>query len=148
MFLVLVSKWWKAGLGIIVGLTIGYGVHKVTMIFVDAAHKQELETQRTALIEQCEKDKEITNEVSTTYQGKIAALNAQLRNLKRLRERTVCIPVANSSGGRDAATSDTKHVGENGITTDALYDYAAECEEYSLRLDSCQAFINKTWSSR
>ena len=94
---------------------------------------------------QCLSDQRLTEEASNDYQTKISSLNNQLRDIKRLRDNPSCIPVTQPSCEHNVPTPERKPSGSNGLRTEWLYDFAAEGEEYRLRLMACQDFIRKTW---
>ena len=107
-----------------------------------------LEAQETALLAACKADKAITKEVADELQTKNAALARRIADLKRLHPPTCIVPTPNTAIGGNAGSSGTVASGTNGITADALLDFAGESERYRLQLISCQDFITKTWSAK
>jgi hypothetical protein len=113
--------------------------------------------QRNALTEladndkkQCDADKKITEGVSHDYQAQLSNLSTQLANLKRVRpSRCVAVSVASPASGRNASPPTGQLPNPNaGVTSDALYDYAAEAERTRLQLIACQQFITETWKEK
>jgi hypothetical protein len=58
------------------------------------------------------------------------------------------VPVANASDANNAGASAAKSSGQNGVTTDALYEFASDAEKYRIQLIGCQNFITKTWEAK
>lgn len=113
------------------------------------ADRDRYKTERNAARadhKQCKADQKLTSEVSHDYQTKIASLNRQLADLKRVRDNPQCVvPTAGAAGGRDDAPGAGKPAGPHGVRTEWLLDFAAEGEQYRLQLMSCQDFISRTW---
>lgn len=137
--------------GIVLGLVLlashGYAFHKGWAARGDrAAIEQEtaLTRQAAGLQAQCSAEKRITQEVSHDYQDKIAGLRRQLADLKRVRP-SMCVTVtgADAATGRDAAAGGGQPAGPDGVRSEFLYDFAAEAEEYRLRLIACQDFVRR-----
>lgn len=133
-----------AGAGVVAALALG--LHRLDVYRIEARHRMEMQVQQTALVAQCEADKQITQEVSHDYQTKIDALNRRLADLKRVRP-SVCVPVTKPTSGHNAGTG-AEPPRSHGLTSDALLDYAAEAERYRLQLIGCQDFIKKTWDQK
>lgn len=105
-----------------------------------------LESQRKELLKQCQEDKDLTNEVSTDYQKKIAALNRAIDNLKL--HPAQCVTVTSAAGGHNAAAGGRVNDRPHEVTDYQLIDYAAIAERYRLQLIGCQNFIKKVWEKR
>lgn len=109
-----------------------------------ADEERALDGQAQGLRAQCDEEKRVTQEVSHEYQTNVADLRRQLAELKRVRApAAACVPVAGAAGGRNAATGAGQPADPDGVRADWLYDFAAEAEEYRLRLMGCQSFVNK-----
>jgi len=127
---------------------LAYFLHTWSVARIEAHNAQALDDQKEALNGQCQKDKLITEETSREYQTQVADLRTQLAIVKRVQPNR-CVPtVARPASGRDANADHPGLPGADGVFTDDLYDFAADAEEVGLRLDACQAFIKKTWTSR
>ena len=139
--------------GAIVALVIGgisFGLHSVDMSFVQKKHVAELTAQKAALEARCEAEKKITEDTANELQNKIDALTSRLATVKRMHPAT-CIPIlADAARVDDATTKDAglprQDAKPHGVSSDALFDYAADAEAVGLRLDACQSFVRKTWT--
>lgn len=96
---------------------------------------------------ECIDNQKITEGVSNEYQTEIANLNRRVAALKRMRAANCNVQLADAAGGGNAETGSLVYR-HDGIPVDSLIDYAASAEEVGLRLDACQAFIQKTWAAR
>lgn len=90
------------------------------------ALKSALSEQETTLVKQCDAQKKITEEANNALQKDRDTIAAKLASSKLL-QPAKCVSVASvanhtSSGG--------EHAGQNGVRSDWLYEYAAECETY------------------
>lgn len=145
--LALLLKYWKFAAGAAGMAVVALILHNVSLAWTKASYERKIENARAEAIAACERDKNLTKEVSSDYQKQIAALNSRIADLKRVRP-SVCVPVASPTPGCDAAASGTQPARPNGVDTGTLLDFAAEAEGYRLRLIACQTFIRKTWESR
>jgi len=145
----LLIKYWQPILAAIVTALLALGAHKLDVYRINELHKSALKAQAEALIEQCEKDKKLTTEVSRDYQNNIANLNRKLADAKRMRASAeTCVSITGTTGGRDAAKEDTGLRGTHGVAAESLFDFSGDAEQVGLQLDACQAFIKKTWAAR
>lgn len=101
----------------------------------------------TLEINQCSKDKALTEKVSNDYQKSIANLRNQLNGL---RDNPTCIPTepSGAGSGNNGATSGGVVPSGIGLKTGYLFDYAGRAEETRLKLIGCQSFINELYKSR
>lgn len=130
-----------------------YKLHSMDVVAIEAARDRQ-ETQALAvvqskLISQCQADKAITEQVSNEYETSIATLNKRLADIKRVRPAS-CIAIkplspARAISGPHAGTGTGVDAGPHGIDSEWLYDFAAEAEQYRLRLIGLQAFVKRTW---
>jgi hypothetical protein len=109
--------------------------------------KSQLMEQERAIVAQCEADKKLTSEVSNEYQKKITVLNRRVGELKRLHS-AVCVPIAGTPGGHDAAEGAGKLPRPHGIAAGPLYDFGDDAEQVGLRLDACQDFVRRVWKKK
>lgn len=147
MFLMLL-KYWQPLAAAIATAALAWLLHSVDVHRLEAKHQRNLVSNAAAIQAECTADKRLTAEVSNDYQTRIAALNNELAAVKRLRPSKCVVPTPIPAPGRNEATSRTKPAEEDGVTSDALYDFAGEAEQYRLQLIACQAFITKTWEAR
>ena len=140
---------WKSVLSVFATAFLAYGLHALDVYRLEDKERADLSEQATVLTNACKADKAITEGVSHEYEGKIFALNQQLDAIKRVRP-TSCIVVqpSRAARGRDAASSTAKPARPDGITSDALLDFARDAEQYRLQLTACQAFIAETWKEK
>lgn len=141
-----ILKYWKFCVGALAGAIIMYGVSEARLWFINAAHAREIENTRRSVLEQCEEDKKLTQEISNEYQKQIYDLGRRLTELRRL-QPALCIPIAGATGGRDAAAG-AGPVDGNGIFAGTLYDFAGTAEQYRRQLIACQSFITRTWEAK
>ena len=127
---------------------LAFGLHLLWMAYiVGPAQQRALESQKTALIEECKADKALTEKVSNDYQAKAANLNDQLAALKRLHQPR-CLPIAGEAGRLNGGPTKDKLSGRNGVDSSTLYDYAAKAERCRLQLIGLQDFINRVWDAQ
>lgn len=132
---------------IVVSLS-AWALHGWSMARAEVRHAQDLSDLRTVMTAQCEKDKQITNEVSNAYQTQLTDLRQQLATVKRVQPNR-CVPtIAGSASGRDATAPNTQLPQPDGVYSDTLYDFAADAEQVGRQLDACQNFIHQVWEER
>jgi len=114
------------------------------MSYTETKHEKALADQVKFDIERCQEDKKITEDISHGLQNSLDAANRKLNTLK-LRDSRCVLPVTKPATGHDAAARKSLAAGQDGISTEALYDFAGDAERYRLQLVSCQGFIKKVW---
>lgn len=88
--------------------------------------KSALASQQEALVKQCNENQRITEEANANLQTKLSAIGKRLAASKRLPATCVTVnPVM-----AEHPTSGGKYAGQNGLRSDWLREYAAECETY------------------
>jgi hypothetical protein len=110
----------------------------------ETARARELQsqlTQATQTIAAMTRDIQTGERIANDYQGKIAKLNRALA-ARRVRQ-SVCVVPSTAASGSHGATSSREHVGQNGISDQWLYEFAAEAEAYRLRLIACQEWAGR-----
>lgn len=138
----LIWKYRNAVASVILALAIfGLWLHSQHQAGAIARLKAEVSSQNH-MIAACEKQKQISYEVSNEYQGRITDLNSKLASL-RLRFDEVCIPVNQSPGRPNATPAEGKLPGQNGVYAGALLDFARDCEQERLKVIGLQDFITK-----
>ena len=154
MNLVSLLKYWQPIVAAILSAAfvavVGFVLHDVSMSRATAKYKNDLQAAQESLKADCQKDKQITTEVSHDYQTQIAGLHDQLAAAKRLRP-SACIAVrpAQPAAGRDAAPVDGELSNPYaGVNSDDLLDFAFDAEEVGRRLDACQSFIRKVYDAK
>lgn len=128
---------------------LGWQYHAWAMERAEVKHQKALASYAEQLQAECAKDKQITEGVSRDYQKTISDLNARVAALKRVQPKT-CVPVSvtKPAPGRNSAEGNTGLSTAHGLTTDALYDYAADAEKVGLKFDACQRFITEVWQAK
>lgn len=99
----------------------------------------------TLEINQCSKDKALSERVSNDYQNANTALR---RDLNRLRNNPACVlPEPSGSSGVHSGTGNQLS-GRNGIRTDWLYDFAGRAEQDRITGAACIEFMDQLYKSR
>lgn len=137
---------WRFFAGAATAFAVAYMLHSLDINRLENRQRAELAAAVQKANEQCQKDKQLTTEVSHGYQIKITALNSQLAAYK-LRPSKCIVPVAVPTARHDAATACPVIPGAHGVPSDSLYDYAGDAEKTRLQLLSCQGFITATWAA-
>lgn len=144
-------KEWK--LFVILGLIITllgqhiYYRHKLTA--ADAERRKQVAAEGQAIWKECQSDNKLTQEQTSEYQKKIDDLNMQLA-ADELRGATcvdIALPPSSPASGNPGASGAAKHDEPHGVTSSALYAFAADAERYRLQLASCQDFVKKAWAA-
>lgn len=136
----LISNWKYVGVAA-AALAFAYVLHMLSVSWLEVLHARALKQQEANLRAECLAQQTITREVSDDYQKQISSLNNQLRRLKRLPKH--CVPIPNSPRGRHGTALVGEYGGSYGVTSDALYDFAGDAEQYRIQLKACQSFIIK-----
>lgn len=132
---------------LVVGLA-GWAYHAWSVGRLNASHAAALANQQTALQDECQKDKLITQEISHDYQNQLSDLRQQLAAIKRVQPNR-CVPTTpRPASGRDDAKGNPQFSDAHGVFTDDLYDFAFDAEQVGRQLDACQGFISATWEAR
>lgn len=93
---------------------------------------------------QCETDKQITEDAQNDLQKRLNAVSRKLA-VYRLQPKARCImPVTKQAGAPSAGAG---YAGADGISTNWLRSYAAECEQYRQERLTLEAFEAKVWAS-
>lgn len=133
---------------IILTVLLCWALHNIQISRLEKKYRQALITQAVTLKAECDKEKQLTMEVSNDLQDKLADLRDQLDNAKRVQPNR-CVPVAAGSSRRpDVFTQNAQLSDANGVYSDDLLDFAAECEQTGRQLDGLQGFVKKVWQTR
>lgn len=126
-------KFWQPILSATVALVFAYLLHTVVL-------NARLSAQEVDLRLACAKAQSISYEVSNEYQSNLSNLDNRLRDLNRVH---TCVPIANTTSGRDGSATGQGYARENGVDSKDLYDFAGDAERYRLQLVACQSFIRR-----
>lgn len=114
----------------------------VSSQFAEGRLKRALEAQQTALEQQCKDDKAITEGGNNELQKKYNAIAAKL---KRVQSAHCIVP---ATGETQPSTSGGGHAGKNGLSTNWLGEYAAECERYRQERLTLEQFEAEVWKAK
>lgn len=133
---------------IIITALLCWALHTVIVNRLDSKYKQALIDQAVKLTTGCNDDKKLTEEASNEYQAQITDLNQQLARAKRVQPNH-CVAVTPGSSRRpDVFTKNEQLSHEDGVYSDDLLDFAADCEATGRQLDGLQSFVKNVWQSR
>lgn len=138
-------SWIQIGIGSIAAFALSWLLHTVDVNRIDNNWQDKLDAQKVEILKSCADDKKLTEDVSHDYQNKLAALNKQLSTIKLHQPSRCVMPIAGKASSGTGGDSKGKYVGQDGVDSDALYDYATTCEHYRLQVISMQDFISKVW---
>lgn len=134
--------YWQPIVATILTFILSYGLHRLDVYRLEDNQRQALEEQSVSLQNNCKKVQAITEGVSNDYHKKIINLNASLVALKRVQpSRCVPLSTANATRGNNDSNTPSINAGQDGVTSEALIDFAGDAERYRLQLNACQAFI-------
>lgn len=91
----------------------------------------------------CAQDKQVTEDSQHDLQKRFNDISAKL-NAHKLQPMPKCIIPATKSVS--TAGSGPGHASQNGISTDWLRSYAAECEQYRQERIALEEFEDKVWN--
>lgn len=123
--------------GALAAFLLSYALHCVSMAYLEDAHEKALSDQKSALTEQCDKDKAITKGAQDALQRNYDSIAARLARFKRM-QLASCVPVSSSPNDSGSGNG---HAGAHGISTGFLLDFAAECETYRSTVIVLDKFI-------
>lgn len=134
-----ILKYWQLALGALLSVFIAFGVHKYDSAVAARRQALAVAAQLEADVKTCNADKAITKEANDALQKDRDTIAKRLAALK-LQHPASCVPIP---GHAIALDSGGEHAGQNGISSDWLRDYAAECEGYRSEVIDLQAFLRK-----
>lgn len=136
-----ILKYWKFLAGALPVALVGLWLHGVLMDLEKASCARQIEQAKAEAVRGWEDAQKQTFEVSNDYQKQLADLRRRL-NARRV-QPPVCVPVTPADPGRRDAAAGTEHVRPDGVPATAFLDFAAEAEEYRLRLIACQKLLDR-----
>ncbi len=138
--LLLFKTYWKPIAIILAIVAVFYAGYHVRGAFDQIAADKALAAQEEKLTKVCESDKQTTKEAQDALQKQYTIIADKLAATKRMRPAACIIPQHPDSS--NVASIGGKYAGQNGISSDWLRDYAAECETYRQQRISLEAFID------
>lgn len=100
----------------------------------------------TLEINQCSKDKALSERVSNDYQNANTALRRERDRLQR--KQSDCVPPEPSGSPGVHSGTGNQLFGRNGIRTDWLYDFAGRAEQDRITGAACIEFMDQLYKSR
>ena len=113
--------------------------------------QQELETTSQALekaiaeIKQHVENTQTAEKVNNEYQADINKLNADIKRLRNIPSK--CVFVAPTPSVHPKRGQRGGYVGQNGISSQWLYEYAEDAERIRIERNACKNFVNEVWES-
>lgn len=130
---------------------IAYGLHAFTMARAEAKHKDALEAQKTALVNECNSDKSLTKGTDDEIYLNHNSIDNILAN-RLLDNAPTCMHLASDTRGPTTpATSGNVHGtngSSNGVSRAELYKIAADADKVRADLLACRSFIEQTWAAK
>lgn len=112
---------------------------------VSAYYQVKLEREVTAAVlkeqEKCAAMQRVTEEANNELSKKYSDIQRKLIASKRM-STAKCVLPANAP---NSPTNRPEYAGQNGLSTDWLREYAAECEQYRSERTTLETFIMDTW---
>lgn len=141
-------RYWQPLLASIATACVAWMLHSLDVGRIENKNRTALAAQQTALEEKFASDKKLTEESSRDYQIQVDALNLKLVDVKRMRPNHCITPITGEADSSNGSSSIGKHGGQDGVSTDALYEYAGTCERLRIQVISLQDFIDGVWEAR
>lgn len=146
----MIIPWWLSALaGAISASILAFFIADWDIHRIEVNNDKAIASQIVFDIKKCELEKQITKGANDDLQNENATLKSQLDTAK-LRVGTRCImPVTKPAGLGHAADSPAKlPTPDAGITTTALLDFAASCEQTRLYLINLRKFDATVWANK
>lgn len=138
-------KWVQIGIGAAAGFALCWLIHMVILAGVNESHRQELIDLQAKIEKECKDNQAITKRVNDDLLKSDVEIVNLLIDSKRLQPAGCILPVTRETL---LAPGGAEHATKNGISTDWLYDYAAECETYRSQRIALEKFIDQTWKAK
>lgn len=138
-------SWIQVGAGAIGAFALSFLLHNADVRRIEASWQDKLDQQKVDLEKKCKADQAITKGANDDLQKKYDSIAGKLAVAKRLQPARCIVPASSKTiapGGGNG------HAGQNGISSDWLRDYAAECETYRTQRVTLEKFIDDTWAAR
>lgn len=138
-------SWIQVGAGAIAAFALSFLLHTVDVNRIEKMWQGKLDDQKIALEKQCKADQAITKGINDDLQKNYDSIARKLATVKRVQPARCIIPTTSEAF---VAPGGSGHAGQNGISTDWLRDYAAECETYRSQRIGLEKFIDDTWEAK
>jgi len=141
-------NWIQVAGGAVAAFALSFLLHTVDVNRIESNHRAEMAKQKTDLETAFAADKKLTEENSRAYQKQVSNLTRKLADAKRLLPSRCVVPVTGQASGGNRGATGGINARLDGVSSDALIDYAGECERYRLQVISLQDFINQVWEGK
>lgn len=121
-----ILNWISIGGGAVVAFALSWLLHTVDVDRIESNHRNEMAQQERLLVNRCNDEKKTTKEANDALQSQLSIIGKRLAASKL--QPTKCMPISSSVAEHTAGGGE--HAGSNGLSTDWLYSFAAECETY------------------
>lgn len=135
----LVLRNWKY---ILVSLTAAFICGKIVSIYYEGRLQREVAAAIAAEQAACAAAQKITEEANSELAKKYNDTRRKLDAAKRMSAVPKCLLPTHTP---NTATDGGEHARQNGISTDWLREYAAECRNYQVERGVLETFIMETW---
>lgn len=123
-----------------------WALHTLDVYRIEDNHQAEIITLTQSLNKKCDEAKKLTEESNGSLHKNYSSVERKRDDAKRVQPSS-CIGLS-VAGKADTKSAGGGHAAENGIETDWLRDYAADCERYRQERIALEDFINKVWESQ
>lgn len=137
-------RYWQPILSSIITALLAFFVHQGVMAVYNLKHQAEIAELTQKMREECQKDKTITNEVSSDYQNALGNINNQFYQLIGLQPFPSGLSIANATSRYNDKAQQPEYANKDARAA-KFYTFAREAEQYRIQLTACQDFVNKTW---
>lgn len=138
-------NWFNIAIGAVGAFFVSFVIGGLIIHFKEAAWEGKYDALRNSMVEECEKDKRITEDNTNEYQNELDSLDNQFDDLKRMYEGEAAVPATSEASISSEAPVQQKHAPRDEQYTVRLLSYGKECEEYRLQVISLQKFIDTVW---
>lgn len=138
-------SWIQLAAGAAAGFALCWLIHLVILAGVNESHRQELIDLQTKLEKECKDNQAITKGVNDDLLKDDFDIGNLLNTSRSVQPARCIVP---TSGKTILEKGGDKYAAAYGVSTDWLYEYAAECETYRSQRLALEKFINQTWQSK
>lgn len=121
-------NWIQFAIGAAAAFGLSFLLHTVDVDRIEATQRSALAAQESQLNAACEARQKITKEANDALQAALNTTATKLAVAKRVHLSHCVVTTDGKLAG--SAANGGQHAGQNGISSDWLRDYAAECENY------------------